>query len=193
MKAAIADLAARLIDEGETDYRAAAQKASKQLGAGRNQALPDATEIDRALRSRQTLFSAESQPQALRTLRAEALRVMRELEQFSPWLVGPVLTGTANEFSEIELELVGIEPKHFEMYLLGKGIEFEADDDGRGAHRRLPAPVARYSLTWAGLPVAIALFEHHAARQAMFPQAHLRHDRVLRDEAVKRFRSDDKL
>ncbi len=191
-KVAIADLAARLVDEGEIDYRAAAQKAARQLGFDRNQPLPDALEIDAALRNRQALFATESQPQVLNVLRGEALRVMRELDQFSPWLVGPVLTGTANQFSEIELELVGIEPKHVEMYLLGRGIQFDAEDGGRAPRRasRSAVPIARYSLTWAGLPVAIALFEHHAARQTVFPQGHLRHDRVQRDEAVKRFGLD---
>lgn len=189
LKARVADLAARLVDEGETDYRAAAQKAAKQLGLDRNTALPDAIEIDRALRNRQALFAADSQPAVLQALRTETLRVMRELEPFSPWLVGSVLAGTANEFSEIELELVGIEPKHFEMYMLGKGIEFDTEDDGRAPRRtsRTEAPIARYSLTWADLPVAIVLFEHHAARQAMFPQGHLRHDRAQRDEAARRF------
>lgn len=195
LKATIADLAARLVAEGETDYRAAALKAAKQLGLDRKALLPDAIEIDRALRCRQALFATESQPLALQALRAEALHVMRELDQFSPWLVGPVLTGTANEFSEIELELVGIEPKHFEMYLLGKGIEFDAADERRAPRHpsRTPAPIARYSLTWADLPIAIVLFEHHAARQALFPQGHLRHERVQRDEAMKRFESESKL
>lgn len=187
----IADRAAALIEGGETDYRLAVQKAAKQLALA-SRLLPDANEVDAALRRRQALFSTGSQPHALAALRMAALNIMRELEMFSPWLVGPVLAGTANEFSEIELELIAVEPKYFEMFLLGKNIEFEARD---GAHdsgeRKHPAsPVAGYLLDMYEWPVAIKIFEHHAARQKSFPLGHPRRDRVQHEEAARRFQGD---
>jgi hypothetical protein len=190
-RATIADRAAALIEEGETDYRLATQKAAKQLALN-NRVLPDANEIDAALRRRQALFSAESQPHALAALRIAALNSMRELESFSPWLVGPVLSGTANEFSEIELELIAVEPKHFEMFLLDKGIDFEARDGGHhSAERGHPAsPVAEYLLDMYEWPVAVKIFEHHAARQRAFPPSHLMHDRAQREEAAQRFQEE---
>jgi hypothetical protein len=191
-RATIADRAAALIEEGETDYRLATQKAAKQLALN-NRTLPDANEIDAALRCRQALFATDSQPQVLAALRIAALNVMRELESFSPWLVGPVLAGTANEFSEIELELIDVEPKYFEMFLLGRNIEFEVRDGAHHAGEREHSapPTAAYLLDMYEWPVAVKIFEHHAARQRVFPLGHLRHDRAQREEVARRFQEDN--
>jgi len=192
MREEIAERAARLIEEGETDYAKAARKAAKQLHAEGNLSLPDLKEIDFALRRRQALYSSESNAHALTALRAAALMVMQQFERFAPWLVGPVLSGTANVHSAIELELIGIEPKRFEMYLLEKQIDFTRPDvtpqvapaSAKSGH------LVGYSLTISGYPVTLVIFENHAVRQRAYPQHHIRHERLQYEGALRWFYPD---
>ena len=189
VRASIAHFAARLIAEGLTDYRAAKQKAARRHGVTDGYALPDNHEIELALREHLALFARETQPRFLATLRATAIRVMFRLEQFSPWLVGAVLNGTANEFSEIELEFIGVEAKAFEMYLLNAGIEF-ALCDAHEAKRASPTVgplVMKYHLEFDEAIVTIALYDHHTARQSVHPRDSVKRDRARRAEAERRF------
>lgn len=188
----IAERAARLIEEGETDYSKAARKAAKQLHSAGNHSLPDLKEIDLALRYRQALYSRESHANVLIGLREAALKVMLQFDHFSPWLVGPVLSGTANEHSDIELEMIGIEPKRFEMYLLetqmvfsGPDVRLQAEIASTKSH-----PSVSYSLSISGYAVMVVIFESHAARQRAYPQHHIRHDRAKREDALRRFFAD---
>lgn len=189
VRASIAHSAARLIAEGQTDYLVAKQKAARQHGVTDHHALPDNDQIELALREYYALFSPDAQRQILSAIRAAALRLMLQLEQFSPWLVGAVLNGTANEFSAIELELVGIEPKDFEIYLLNTGIEFELCE-AHPAKRALPGQKSRsmkYRMEFNGVPVSIELHEHQAARQSANTGNGIKHDRAKRVDAENRF------
>ena len=192
LRAAIAHSAARLIAEGLSDYHVAKQKATRQLGVTDISALPDNHEIELALREHFALFARETQPDILRALRETAVRVMLRLEPFLPWLSGAVLSGTANEFSEIELELVGIEPKDVEMFLLNNSVTFDIFDT-RHARRDSPVkgrPEITYRLQFDGAPVLLALYEHHDDRQSANPDGSIRHERVRRADAIKRFQEE---
>lgn len=185
----IAYSAARLIAEGLTDYQAARHKAARQHGVTNRHGLPDNREIDLALREHHSLFARKTQPDTLRVLRSTAIRLMTRFAQFAPWLTGAVLNGTANEFSKIELELIGVEPKEFELYLINAGVEFELGV-GRHATEDTPtslSPVIEYRLEFDSALVAIALYDHHAARQAVHTRASIGHDRVQRADAERRF------
>ncbi len=193
VRASIARSATRLIADGLTDYQAAKQKAARQHGVTDHHALPDNHEIELALREHFALFSAGAQPRVLSALRATAIRLMLRLEQFSPWLVGAVLNGTANEFSEIELELIGVEPKEFEIYLLNAGVEFELCSPLR-ARRASPSQQSqpmKYRVEFDAAPATIALYDHQAARQAANPANSIKHDRALRADAEKRFMDEE--
>ena len=180
VRAGIANLAARLIAEGLTDYQAAKQKAARQLGAGDKLSLPDNHEIDAALREHLALFQSDTQPRALRELRQAALRAMQRLERFAPWITGAVLNGTANEFSEIELELVAIDPKVFELFLLNEGVAFAVHTRNDRVHARI---ATCYALEFEELPVTVMLFDTHAQRLAVAPRGSLRRERAQRLEA----------
>ncbi|MBL0122047.1 MAG: hypothetical protein IPP88_04730 [Betaproteobacteria bacterium] len=187
-KARIAQSAARLIAEGQTDYQAAKRKAARQHGVTDRHALPDNHDVELALREHFALFSADAQSQALAALRETAIRLMSRLEQFSPWLVGAVLNGTANAFSEIELELVGIEPKDFEIYLLNAGVEYELCDPPRP--RRVSAAQkthGKYCMEFDEAPVTVTLYEHHAARLSANAGDPIKNNRAQRVEAENRF------
>lgn len=180
-RASVAHAAARLIAEGLTDYRAAKLKAARQLGIPARQSLPDNHEVEVALRTHLALFQADTQLAAQNSLRKAAVRAMRWLAQFSPWLVGSVLEGTANEFSAIELESVGTPAKSLEHFLLGECLEFTIAD------ARLDARIVTCEFEFADTPVSITLFENHAQRQSARPRAHLCHRRVQLDDVLQAF------
>ena len=92
------------------------------------------------------------------------------------------MTGSANEFSDIELELIGVEPKEFEIYLLDAGAKFAVCDTKavKGTLQICEPPPVKYSLDFAGAPVTIVLYEHHTARQAAHSRGGIRHDRAQR-------------
>jgi hypothetical protein len=197
--------AAKLIAEGLTDYHAAKLKAARQLNCNDKNALPDNQEIELALREHLNLFAAHSQPQALAALRRAALRAMRWLQiegqgikgqasetasAFEPWLSGAVLNGTANEYSEIELELVGIDAKTIEFILLNRGIEFDLQETNPKSKSYKPTDATKpiqYHLEFEDAPLVITLYESHAQRQALYPPGSIKHERVKCDQAEALF------
>jgi hypothetical protein len=201
--------AAKLIAEGLTDYHAAKLKAARQLNCTDKNALPDNEEIEAALREHLHLFAAQSQPQALAALRHAALRAMRWLQiegqavagtslgtefSFEPWITGAVLNGTANEYSEIELELVGIEPKTMEFILLNRGIDFNLQEMSPKSKSYKPTDAAKpiqYHLEFEDAPVVITLYESHAQRQALYPRGSIKHERAKLNEIQALFNSDN--
>lgn len=197
---AIAQTAARLIAEGLTDYRAAKLKAAQALGLSDQSVLPDNAEVDTALREHNQLFAGDTQPLALHALRVAALRAMRWLDHFSPWISGPVFTGTANEFSVIELDLVGVDAKTFELFLLNEDVLYElhggsttgtggggSRGGSRDRHGRTLVQPIRYDITFDDAPVEIMLFDSQMQRLNAFPKSSIRYDRAQLAEAEARF------
>lgn len=127
MRSRIAQTAARLMAEhGIDDFGFAKRKAARQIGAPDSGSLPSNTEVEDALRAWQGLFRSESHAMHLRRLRESALRHMERLERFSPRLTGSVLTGTAGDHSDINLDLFAENEKEVEHFLLAHGIPYRA-------------------------------------------------------------------
>jgi hypothetical protein len=127
MRSQIAHTAAKLMaEDGVQDYANAKQKAARQLGAEDTQSLPDNKEIDDALREYQSIFKSDSQPEILRTLRKRAVTLMRELQEFNPYLVGSVLVGTATEHSDINLQLFCDSVKDVEIYFINQNRDYKS-------------------------------------------------------------------
>jgi len=102
----LAQEAARIIvDQGLRDYRAAKLKAAERLGMSTRGSLPRNAEIELAVSEHLALYGREFHEGFLRTMREAALEVMRVLGAFTPRLVGPVLIGTADENSAINLHV----------------------------------------------------------------------------------------
>lgn len=144
----LAHLAARLIaEEGVQDFRAAKLKAARQAGLTEAHLLPDNREIEEALRDYQGLYQAEDQPAQLRHLREVAVRVMKEFAQFRPLLVGAVLNGTANQFSEVNLQVFADDPKAFTLFVLNRRHPFDqAEKRVRLGDRTLAVPVVSFEV-----------------------------------------------
>ena len=102
----VAQEAARIIvNHGVRDYRVAKLKAAERLGMTSRGSLPGNAEIERALAEHHQLFGGDVHADLLQALRATALEAMELLSEFSPRLVGPVLNGTADDISAINLHV----------------------------------------------------------------------------------------
>ena len=122
----IAYLAARLMaEDGVADYATAKQKAARQAGLGDAAPLPDNSEVEEALRDYQELYQGEEQPAHLQYLREVAVKVMRDFADFRPALVGSVLSGTAGQHSDVNLQLFTDDAKALTMFLLNRRYRFE--------------------------------------------------------------------
>jgi hypothetical protein len=164
----LAYLAARLMaEEGVQDYAFAKQKAARQAGLSDTHALPDNREIEAALREYQELYQSESQPGELRHLREVAVTVMREFAAFNPMLVGAVLSGTANQFSEVTLQVFADDAKSLALFLVNRRHRFEQDEKRVRLGDEWVA-IPQFRLVVDGAPVTLSVYsrgdEHLAPR-----------------------------
>jgi hypothetical protein len=121
----LAQEAARIIvDHGIRDYRVAKHKAAERLGVGTRGALPGNAEVETAVAEYLQLFGGDSHTDLLRLMRTAALSAMELLAEFAPRLVGPVLTGTADENSAVNLHLFTDSPEMVAMEIGDMGISF---------------------------------------------------------------------
>lgn len=126
MREQLAHQAAKLMaEDGITDHAYAKRKAARQLGAADTQHMPSNQEVDSALHSYRALYQHESHPDILHQLRLQALRTMRLLEKFHPYLTGSVLSGTAGEQSDVNLTVFSDDEKAVLLFLLQHDIEFQ--------------------------------------------------------------------
>ena len=161
-----------IAEDGMIDFGAAKRKAARQMGVTTPGLLPDNHEMEAALRAQQAIFQSISQPAECAGLRKIAVEVMRWLDRYSPWLVGAVLSGSANHFSPIELEIVAEDAKQLEMFFINEGTQFEmrtmlVDQLQTNALRY---SISIYEISFQEYPVVITLYQHHAMRAAHHPR-----------------------
>ncbi len=174
MRARIAAAAARIMaEDGIDDFALAKRKAAKQLGAGDAQALPANDEIELELRAYRALSQADEHPQRISGLRRVALDAMRALERFNPYLTGPVLTGIAGPYAQIDLQLfpestkeVAESTKEVELFLLDRNIAYGTQEARRYSGDRAHA-VSVLSLDWQGTPLKLSVFDPRDERLAL--------------------------
>ncbi len=124
-RSSIAHAAARLMaEDGIEDYALAKRKAARQVGIPDTRELPTNDEIDEALRTYRQIYHQEEHRERLRALREAALRAMRELAQFNPYLTGSVLSGNAGKYAGIDLQLFTDSAKAVELYLIDRNISY---------------------------------------------------------------------
>jgi hypothetical protein len=125
----IAQQAARLIIEsGMRDYARAKRKAAAHLHAEQTRNLPTNQEIEQAIKDHQRLFNAKRQQQTLLELRQHAMEAMRLLKEFTPRLVGAVLSGTADRHSPITLHLFARTAEEVDLFLQEHNIPCELNE-----------------------------------------------------------------
>ena len=159
----VAQEAARLIVEhGIRDFRVAKTKAAERLGISGRGALPGNAEIELAVSNHLALFGGDAHASHLGQLREAALSAMDLLAEFEPRLVGPVLQGTADHSSAVNLHVFADSPESIALELHAHGY------DCRPYERRL-----KISRGKGAKPESFAGYEfrlEHAAIQAtVFP------------------------
>src|SRR3954470_16168564 len=159
MRARLAAAAARIMaEDGVDDFALAKRKAARRLGVMDTQSLPGNDEIEAELRAYRALYQAEDHPELIEDLRRIALDAMRTLERFTPYLTGPVLSGTAGPYAEIELQLFPDSAKDVEIFLLDRGIAFTTHETRRYSGDRARA-VSVISLTWDDAPIRLSVLD----------------------------------
>jgi hypothetical protein len=158
LRASIANEAARIIHtSGLADYSAARTKAAHRLGCKDQRNLPSNAEIEQALIEYQQLFHTEEQQSSVKHLRQLALEAMTSLVQFSPHLVGSVLSGNVNQHSKLQLHLFSESPEQIALHLLDSGIPYQEAEQTiflkKGQKQRQPcfrfhSKETQVELTW---------------------------------------------
>jgi hypothetical protein len=160
----IAYIAARLMaEDGVADFATAKQKAARQAGLADANLLPDNSEIEEALREYQGLYQKDEQPAHLRRLREVAVKVMREFDEFRPALVGSVLSGTAGQFSDVNLQLFTDDSKALTMFLVNRRYRFEEGSRRVRRGERLDE-VPQISLEVENVKVTLTVLAHDDER-----------------------------
>lgn len=165
LRAEIAAAAARMIAEDGVDYATAKRKAAKLiLGQQkvRGDILPDNAQVEEQVREYQTLFFGDEHPERLRHLRLLAAEMMENLAEFSPWLTGAVLNGTAGKHSDIHLHLFADSTKDVAVYLLNANVNYEVSES---SHFRYPdRTVETLSFMWKNEGVHLTLYDRDDLR-----------------------------
>jgi hypothetical protein len=169
MRKALAQEAARIMAEhGIEDYLQAKRKAADRLGVQDVSVLPKNVEIEAALRAHQRLFGRETHDHSLMEQRRVALKTMRLLAEFNPRLVGSVLTGTATDYSDINLHLFADASETVAIKLLDIGVphEFYERRVKMDAERSVNYPALRFEAS--GRTVDATVFPIDGIRQSPY-------------------------
>jgi len=166
----LAQEAARIIvDQGLRDFRAAKIKAAERLGMSTRGSLPRNAEIELAVSEHLALYGREAHSDFLITMRETTLAVMRVLSAFTPRLVGPVLIGTADENSAINLHVFSDSAEAVAAELRSLGHRYRPYERrlktsrGRGA---TPETFAGLQFEFKGELVEATVFPVDGIRQA---------------------------
>ena len=157
-----------MAEHGIEDFLQAKRKAADRLGVNDVAVLPKNIEIEAALREHQRLFGRESHHHTLRDQRRIALDTMRMLDEFEPRLVGSVLTGTATDYSDINLHLFADRSESVAIKLLELGIahEFYERRVKMDAERSVNLPALRFDAN--GRTVDATVFPIDGIRQSPY-------------------------
>ncbi|TAA24333.1 MULTISPECIES: hypothetical protein [Pseudoxanthomonas] len=163
----LAHEAARLIAEsGIRDYRQAKLKAASRLGISDDASLPRNREIEEALREYQRLFAGPDHAGLLRARREAALQAMEFFAGFAPRLVGPVLDGTADAQSPVQLHLHSDDEEAVARFLEDHRIPADARVRRLRMDRQRTADVTVWVFVADGIGFDIAVLPRQALRQA---------------------------
>jgi len=163
----VAQEAARIIvNHGVRDYRVAKQKAADRLGVSVRGALPGNAEIEAAVAEHLQIFNGEEHGDLLRLMRTAALSAMELLSDFSPRLVGPVLAGTADENSAVNLHVFADSPEMVAMEIGDMGIQFRSYERRLKTRRGQVEVFAGFEFHHSNSDIQATVFPIDGIRQA---------------------------
>jgi hypothetical protein len=163
----LAQEAARIIvNHGVRDYRVAKQKAAERLGFAGRGSLPGNAEIEAAVAEHLTLFGGDAHEDRLRMMRVAALSAMDLLAAFSPRLVGPVLAGTADENSVVNLHAFAESPEAVALELEQIGIGFRTYERRLKSRRNRVESYSGFEFNHGNNAIQVTVFPIDGIRQA---------------------------
>jgi hypothetical protein len=179
----VAQEAARIIvNQGIRDFGLAKKKAAERLGLRDRGSLPGNAEIELAVSEHLQLFAGDSHTDLLQTMRQAALSAMEMLSPFTPRLVGPVLNGTADANSAVNLHVFADSAESVAYALEQNGLNY------RPYERRLKSRRGRAE-TYAG-------FEFHhgeaSVQATVFPVDGIRQAPISPVDGKPMRRADEK-
>jgi predicted nucleotidyltransferase len=167
MRSAIAQEAARLMAEhGIHDFLTAKRKAAERFGVSDVAVLPRNIEVEAALNAHHRLFGGAQHGRTLTRQREAALRAMELLKDFQPRLVGPVLTGSATEHSDIQLHVFADPAESVYILLMDRNVPHEVMERRvkMQTDRQIAVPGLRFEVAQRGVEVLV--FPRDGIRQA---------------------------
>ena len=163
----VAQEAARIIvNHGVRDYRVAKQKAAERLGMNGRGSLPGNAEVEAAIAEHLQIFGGEAHGNLLRLMRTAAISAMEMLVDFSPRLVGPVLAGTADENSAVNLHVFTDSPEMIAMEIGDRGIQFRAYERRLKSRRGQIEMYAGFEFSYCNETIQATVFPVDGIRQA---------------------------
>lgn len=163
----VAQEAARIIvNHGVRDYRLAKRKAAERLGFNARGSLPGNTEIEAAVAEHLQIFGGDSHEDHLRLMRVAALATMQLLASFTPRLVGPVLAGTADENSVINLHVFADSPEAVALELDDIGLQFRLYERRLKSRRNQVETYAGFQFHHNNSSIEATVFPVDGIRQA---------------------------
>ncbi len=167
LRQTLAQEAARImVDQGIRDYRVAKNKAAERLGVSARGALPGNAEIERALGEHHQLFGGDSHVSFLKSMRESAISAMEMLKAFTPRLVGPVLNGTADHNSAVNLHVFSDSPENVAMMLEAREIAYRSYERRLKSRRDQTDTFAGYEFEHAAAAIQATVFPVDGIRQA---------------------------
>ena len=165
IRLSIANKAAEIImEEGITDYQYAKKKAVRYLDLDTVDLLPSNDEIDKALLDYRLIFKAELDIELVKTIKTEALRIMKFFESFNSYFVTQLSEGLLPKYPIIQINLFSDNMKEVEYILLNNNIPFETKDFNISEKRTKKQSLKKIPLILierGNVPVELKIFEPH--------------------------------
>jgi hypothetical protein len=147
-----------MAQSGSRNFLQVKRKAAEGLGVSDARHLPSNREVEEALVAYQRLFQGPRQAEALRSLRGTAVEAMRFLDPFAPRLVGPVLEGTADAHSEVNLHLFSDSVEEIGHFLRERGVPAALGDRRLRVALETYVHQPEYRFVAGGVPIALTVF-----------------------------------
>ena len=182
----VAQEAARIIvNQGIRDFGVAKKKAAERLGLRDRGSLPGNAEIEEAVSAHLQLFAADSHPDLLDTMRRAALSAMELLASFQPRLVGPVLNGTADANSAVNLHVFADSPESVAHALDSNGLNYRPYERRLKSRRDRTETYAGFEFHHGDASVQATVFPVDGIRQAPISPVDGRPMRRADEKAVR--------
>ena len=180
----IAHEAAKLVAiDGLDNFLLAKRKAAEQFNMNNKRLLPSNSEIETALIEYQSLFQKDKQAQTLRNFRQAAYKTMLLLKEYNPRLVGSVLSGTANQYSEIIIHIFSETPEYISLFLENQGIPVSVCERRFQVERNYHVYFTTFKFIAGDINIALVVFPPASLKNAPIDP--------VTEHPMKRARLDD--